>query len=189
MVSQQKTVMSLLSWPLFLNIRIQLNWHQHVQDIGRQDELCLLLFLKTFSILATESPTRAIRRLSTTSDIAGDIRNSSPLNDSHQHLPALFNRSSFRNHASLSPTPQCHNVITNKCNNCHMMTQPTHAPSFIFGISAASVFSGSPQGGGTQLQGMEVARSVGLTLAQHVRAQVLHAGDKEHGFDGLSTPI
>ena len=33
--------------------------------------------------------------------------------------------------------------------------------------------------GGIQLQGMEVACSVGLTLAQHVRAQVLHAGDQD----------
>ena len=41
------------------------------------------------------------------------------------------------------------------------------------------VFCCSPGEGGVQLQGMEVACSVGLTLAQHVRAQVLHAGDQD----------
>ena len=48
------------------------------------------------------------------------------------------------------------------------------------------IFCCSPRGGGVQLQGMEVACSVGLTLAQHVRAQVLHTGDQDedHEDDG-----
>ena len=45
------------------------------------------------------------------------------------------------------------------------------------------MFSWLPRGGGVQLQGMEVACSVGLTLAQHVRTQVLHAGDQDDGDD------